>query len=50
MVTDRLMNRLGSEPILSISVNLMVTVTETVRVKQAFNVKENKLVTKIIRS
>ena len=29
MVTDRLTDRLGSEPILSISVKLMVTVTET---------------------
>ena len=37
MVTDHLTDRLGSEPILSISVNLTVTVTETgtetVRVK-----------------
>ena len=29
MVTDHLTDRLGLEPILSINVNLMVTVTET---------------------
>ena len=29
MVTDHLIDRLGSEPILSISVNLTTTVTET---------------------
>ena len=32
MVTDCLTGRLGLEPILSVSVNLTVTVTETVRV------------------
>ena len=32
MVTDRLTDRIGSEPIVSISVNLTGTETETVRV------------------
>ena len=40
MVTDRLMDRLGSESILPISVNLTVTVTgtKTVRVNGPFDV------------
>ena len=38
MVTDRLMDRLGSESILSISVNLTVTGMKTVRVNGPFDV------------
>ena len=36
MVTDRLIDKLGSEPILSVDVNLKGTVTETVRVNGSY--------------
>ena len=37
MVTDHLMDRLSSEHILSISVNVTMTVTETVRVNEVYS-------------
>ena len=43
MVTDRLPDRLGLEPILSVNVNLMVNVTETAKEIVYVNVPQTRL-------